>query len=159
MSTTHGILIALSSKRLALLQAEPETLEDVIEARHEDKIPGLLDLETHWETLDAALSGRGRDAVLGDAVLARTGTPLDVDTAFESARVLAPERVAEIAAKLAEVPAGTVRERVLQLAAVRAPGKGGSDKIAAALEALFAELVALYADAAKSQQSMLALLV
>jgi hypothetical protein len=33
MASTHSILIALSSKRLALLESDPETLEDVVEAR------------------------------------------------------------------------------------------------------------------------------
>ena len=45
MATAHAILIALSSKRLALLESEPDTLEDVVEARHEEPIPGLLDFE------------------------------------------------------------------------------------------------------------------
>lgn len=159
MSTAHAILIALSSKRLALLESDPETLEDVVEARHEEAIPGLLDLQTHWETLDMVLSGRGRDEILGDALLARSGKRLNVDTAFEQARVLSPQRVAEIASKLAEVPETVIGERYRQLAEAKAPGKPASAKVLAQLEALFAELVALYAEAAKARQSMLALLV
>lgn len=159
MSTAHAILIALSSKRLALLESEPETLEDVVEARHEEPIPGLLDLKTHWETLDMLVSGRGRDEVLGDAFLARTGKRLDVDTAFEQARVLSPQRVSEIAQKLTALPATLVAERFKQLAEAKAPGKPASPKQLAELEALFAKVVALYSDAAKSKQSMLALLV
>ena len=151
MATTHhGILIALSSKRLALLESEPDTLEDVVEARHEDKIPGLLDLGTHWETLDTVLSGRGRDELLGDVLLARSGKPLAVDNAFELAMVLAPQRVAEVAAKLGELSASEFRERATQL---------GKTKSLPALEALFAQIVALYTEATKSRQSMLALLV
>src|SRR5215217_8055613 len=104
MATTHyGILISLSAKRLALLESEPDTLEDVVEARHEDAIPGLLDLKTYWETLDMIMSGRGRDEILGDVLLARSGKNLSVDNAFESARVLSPQRVAEISAKLNEL--------------------------------------------------------
>jgi hypothetical protein len=159
MSTTHGILIALSSKRLALLESEPETLEDVIEARHEDAIPGLLDMQTHWETLDMLVSGRGRDPVLGDAFLARSGKPLSVDTAFEQALVLSPTRVAEVAAKLAEVPAALVKERFTQLAEAKTPGKPANAKQLAAIEGLFQQIVALYSEAAKSKQSMLAVLV
>lgn len=159
MSTAHAILIALSSKRLALLESEPETLEDVVEARHEEPIPGLLDLKTHWETLDMLVSGRGRDEVLGDAFLARTGKRLDVDTAFEQARVLSPQRVSEIAQKLTALPTTLVAERFKQLAEAKAPGKPASPKQVAELEALFAKVVALYSDAAKSKQSMLALLV
>ena len=114
-TSTHGILIALSSKRLALLESEPETLEDVVEARHEGSIPGLLDLKTLWEALDMIMSGRGRDEILGDALLARTGKNLDVDTAFEQARVLSPQRVSEVAGKLAELSPAAFRERATQL--------------------------------------------
>jgi hypothetical protein len=159
MPTAHAILIALSSKRLTLLESDPETLEDVVEARHEEPIPGLLDLKTHWETLDTILSGRGRDETLGDALLARTGKRLDVDTAFEQARVLSPQRVAEISTKLAEVPSTLVSERFKQLAEAKSPGKPANAKQLAELEDLFAKIVALYAEAAKSKQSMLALLV
>jgi len=151
MATTHhGILISLSSKRLALLESEPDTLEDVVEARHEDKIPGLLDLGTHWETLDTVLSGRGRDDLLGDVLLARSGKPLSVDNAFELAMVLSPQRVAEVSSKLAELTGEAFRERATQL---------GKTKSLTQLEALYAQIVALYAEAAKSRQSMLALLV
>lgn len=150
MASTHGILIALSSKRLALLESEPETLEDVVEARHEDAIPGLLDLKTDWETLDMIVSGRGRDEVLGDALLARSGKDLSVDTAFEQARVLAPQRVAEVAAKLSALPAATLRERAQQL---------GKTKNLDQLIGLYTQVVTLYADAAKARQSMLAILV
>jgi hypothetical protein len=150
MATTHGILIALSSKRLALLESDPETLEDVVEARHEDAIPGLLDLKTLWEPLDMIVSGRGRDEVLGDALLARTGKNLSVDTAFEQARVLSPQRVAEVAAKLAALPVATLRERATQL---------GKTKELEPLVALYSEIVTLYTEAAKAKQSMLAILV
>ena len=149
-TTTHGILIALSSKRLALLESEPETLEDVVEARHEDAIPGLLDLQTHWETLDMLLSGRGREEILGDAILARTGKRLSVDTAFEQARVLSPQRVAEVAAKLAGVSVATLKERAQQL---------GKAKELDALVDLYEQILDLYADAVKGKQSMLCLLV
>ncbi len=150
MATPHGILIALSSKRLALLESEPETLEDVIEARHEDAIPGLLDLKTHWETLDMIMSGRGREEILGDALLARTGKDLSVDTAFEQARVLSPQRVIEVSAKLAELPSATLKERATQL---------GKTKELDQLITLYKQVVMLYADAAKAKQSMLCLLV
>jgi hypothetical protein len=150
MATTHGILIALSSKRLALLESEPDTLEDVVEARHEDAIPGLLDLKTYWESLDMIMSGRGRDEVLGDALLALSGKNLSVDNAFEHARVLSPQRVAEVAAKLDELPVATLKERAQQL---------GKAKDVEQLVALYSQIVALYTGAAKAKQSMLCLLV
>ena len=80
-------------------------------------------MATHWETLDMIVSGRGRDPVLGDAFLARSGKPLSVDTAFEQALVLGPARVAEIAAKLAEVPEKIVRERYAQLHEAKSPAR------------------------------------
>jgi Domain of unknown function (DUF1877) len=159
MSTAHAILIALSSKRLTLLESEPEMLEDVVEARHDEPIPGLLDLKTHWETLDLLLSGRGREEILGDALLARTGKRFDAGDAFEQAKVLSPGRVAEIAAKLADVPKDLVAERFKQLAEAKTPGKAASTKAVAEMDALFGKIVELYAEAAKAKQSMLALLV
>jgi hypothetical protein len=159
MSTAHNILISLSSKRLTLLESEPETLEDVVEARHDEPIPGLLDLKTHWETLDMLLSGRGRDEILGDVLLARTGKRFDAGDAFEQAKLLSPARVAEVAAKLAETSKDMVLERFKQLAEAKSPGKPVNPKAIAELESLFGKLVALYADAAKNKYSMLAILV
>jgi hypothetical protein len=159
MSTAHAILISLSSKRLALLESEPETLEDVVEARHDEPIPGLLDLKTHWETLDLLLSGRGRDEILGDALLARSGKRFDAGDAFEQAKVLSPARVAEVAEKLADFPAASVSERFKQLAEAKTPGKPANPKALAEIDALYAKIVALYTEAAKGKQSMLALLV
>ena len=159
MPAPHAILLALSQKRLTLLESEPETLEDVVEARHDEEIPGLLDLKTHWETLDTLISGRGRDEVLGDAFLARSGKRLAVDTAFEQARVLSPARVAEIARKLAEVPETLIAERFKALAEAKSPGKPANAKQLAELEDLFDDVVDLYEDAAKAKQSMLALLI
>ncbi len=159
MPTPIAILIALSSKRLTLLESEPETLEDVVEARHEEEIPGRLDLKTHWETLDTLVSGRGRDEILGDAFLARSGKRLAVDTAFEQARVLSPARVAEIAKKLAEVPESLVTERYKALHEAKSPGKPVNAKVLAELLELFLDVVDLYEDAAEAKQSMLALLI
>lgn len=159
MSTAHAILISLSAKRLTLLESEPETLEDVVEARHDEPIPGLLDLKTHWETLDLLLSGRGRDELLGDVLLARTGKRFDAGDAFEQAKLLSPPRVAEVAAKLAEFPKDTLIERFKQLAEAKTPGKPANPKAVAELDALFDKIVVLYADAAKNKQSILSILV
>ena len=105
----HAILITMSPKRLAQCQEDPDTLADVVEARLETEIPGLLDLGTAWNALDALLSDGGKDAVLGDAVLARSGEPFDSD--FKSARLLTPARVAEIAKKLEALKPATVLGR------------------------------------------------
>ena len=159
MATPHAILIALSPKRQALLESEPETLEDVVEARHEEPIPGLLDLQTHWETLDTLISGRGRDEVLGDALLARTGKRFNAGDAFEQAKLLSPQRVAEVSTKLAAFSKETVLERFKQLMEAKSPGKPVPPKAVAQLEDLYGKIVALYADAAKNKQSILALLL
>src|SRR5438445_13701327 len=103
----HGILITCSTKRLAQLEEDPETLEDVVDARDETAIPGLLDLGSAWDALDILLSDRGRDALLGDTVLARTGRELE-EVAFDHARLLAPPRVAEVAKALAALPGNLV---------------------------------------------------
>jgi hypothetical protein len=142
----HAILITMSTKRLAQIQEDPETLADVVEARHETPIPGLLDLGTAWSQLDALLSDAGKDAVLGDAVLARTGEPFDSD--FKSARLLAPARVAEIAKKLEVMKPATVLGR-----------HAGDPEEREALGVLIKQLVSLYSGAAKAKHSLLALLV
>jgi hypothetical protein len=143
----HGILITCSTKRLAQLEEDPETLEDVIDARDETQIPGLLDLGSAWEVLDALLSDRGKNALLADAVLARSGRELDVS--FDEARLLAPPRVAEVAKALAALPPGLVADRC----------KGQDPEDIEALQIILKQVVALYQDAAKQKHSMLALRV
>ena len=142
----HALLITMSSKRLALIQEDPDALSDVVEARHEQEIPGLLDLGTAWNALDALLSEGGKDTVLGDAVLARSGEPFDSD--FKSARLLAPARVAEIAKTLG----------ALKIKALAAKHDGDAEE-REALEVLVKRVVALYSSAAKQKHSILALLV
>lgn len=142
----HAILITMSPKRLAQIQEDPDTLADVIEARHETAIPGLLDLGTAWSQLDALLSDAGKDAVLGDAVLARTGEPFDSD--FKSARLLTATRVAEVAKKLEGMKAATVLGR-----------HSGDAEEREALALLLKQLVSLYLGAAKAKHSLLAVLV
>ena len=144
----HGILISCSQKRISQLEEDPETLEDVVDARTETQIPGLLDLGSSWDALDLLLSARGKDAVLGDVVLARTGRELD-DVAFEEARLIPPPRVAEVAKALAALPANVIAERC----------KGGDPEDIEALQIIFKRVVQLYQDAAKQKHSMLALRV
>ena len=144
----HGILISCSQKRISQLEEDPETLEDVVDARTETQIPGLLDLGSSWDALDLLLSQRGKDAVLGDAVLARTGREL-ADVAFEEARLIPPPRVAEVAKALAALPANIIAERC----------KGGDPEDIEALQIIFKRVVQLYQDAAKQKYSMLALRV
>ena len=154
----HGVLISCSSKRLAQLEEDPETLDDVLEARHETQIPGLLDVGSAWDALDVIVSERGKDGLLGDVILGRTGRELDIDGDFESARLLVPARVAEVATKLEALAASHVKDRYGSLAAAKAHGNVGAkpdDEERDALEMLFRQIVALYKDAAKQKQSML----
>ena len=142
----HAILITMSPKRLAQCQEDPDTLADVVEARLETEIPGLLDLGTAWNALDALLSDGGKDPVLGDTVLARSGEPFDSD--FKSARLLTPSRVAEIAKKL----------EAMKPAAVLGRHTGDAEE-REALEVLIKRVIALYSAAAKAKHSLMALLV
>ena len=142
----HAILITMSPKRLAQCQEDPDTLADVVEARLETEIPGLLDLGTAWNALDALLSDGGKDPVLGDTVLARSGEPFDSD--FKSARLLTPSRVAEIAKKLEAMKPATVLGR-----------HTGDAEEREALEVLLKRVIALYSAAAKAKHSLMALLV
>lgn len=142
----HAILITMSPKRLAQIQEDPDTLADVVDARHETEIPGLLNLGTAWNALDALLSDGGKDTVLADAVLARSGEPFDSD--FRSARLLTAGRVAEIAKKLEGLKPATLLAR-----------HDGDDEEREALEVLLKRVITLYSAAAKSKQQLLALLV
>jgi len=158
----YGVMITLSPKRLAQIESDPETLEDVLEARHETEIPGLLDLGVTWDALDVILSDRGKDAVLGDAVLARSGRPLDVDGSFQSARVLDAKRVAEVAKKLESLAPAHVKERYPTLAAAKVHGKLGAkhdEEEREGLEIIAKRVVALYKDAAKQNHQMLVMIV
>jgi hypothetical protein len=153
-----GIMITLSPKRLAVLEEDPETLIDVVEAREEQKIPGLLDLGNAWDALDFMLSERGKDALLGDAVLGRSGRKFGDG----SARVLGPARVAEIAKRLDTLDPAHVDSRYPALAAAKAHANVGAepdDEERDALQLLLSRIVALYKDAAHQQHSMLLLLL
>lgn len=169
-----AILCSLSPKRLAMIQEDPEVVIDLIDARHEDEIPGLLDLGNTWHALDVLL-GEGKNALLGDAVLARSGEKLPGSA---KAKLLSPERVVEIAKALAALPATHVRDKFKTLAGKGVHGKYGDDagtdddtaylrekvskrtveEISELSEAL-QSLTVLYQEAAKTKQSMLMVIV
>src|SRR5260221_8503771 len=154
----YGVLITLSPKRLAQLEEDPDTLSDVLEARHEGEIPGLLDIGKTWDALDVIVSDRGKDAVLGDTVLGRSGRNLDAEGDFDSARVLAPARVAEIAAKLEALAPTHVKDRYAALATSNVHGNFGAkpdEEERVGLEIVLRRVIALYKEAAKQKQSML----
>ncbi|HTR50529.1 MAG TPA: DUF1877 family protein [Kofleriaceae bacterium] len=170
----YAVLCTLSDKRLAQLEEEPGLLGELLLACHDTEIPGLLYLDKAWDALDLLISDRGKDPVLKDAVLARTGRHLRASTAFGPAQVLGPERVREIAAALAKLPADLVRQRYSRILGAELHGGYGSaiaapddvkyvrDKIRetqereiAELERKLAMLVALYARAAAAGHAMM----
>ncbi len=103
----QGILCALSDKRRAMLEDDPELFSAVLSARHEEQVPGLLDLDRSWHALDVLL-GEGEDAVLGDAVLGRRGRSFGPSLAFGRPKLLEPPRVVEVAGALSALPKDTV---------------------------------------------------
>jgi hypothetical protein len=174
----HAVLCTLSAKRLAQLEEDPDLLSELLAARRETAIPGLIDVGKTWEALDILISDRGKEPVLRDALLARTGQKMRASGAFGPARMLAPERVAEVAAALAALPAGVVRQRYPRLAGrdvhggygreVAAPddSKFLRDKVGqtqaveiAELEAALSKLRLLYLRAAEAGHAMMTIVV
>ncbi|MDQ3369700.1 MAG: YfbM family protein [Myxococcota bacterium] len=169
-----AILCSLSAKRLAMLEEDPEVLQDLLDARHESEIPGLLDLGNTWHALDVLL-GEGKSAVLGDAVLLRSGTRM---AGAAKARLIAAARVADVAKALAALPATHVRDKFKTLAGKSVHGNYGDDggmeddtaylrekvekrqilEVKELSEALLS-LTVLYTEAAKGKHSMLMVIV
>lgn len=169
-----AILCSLSPKRLAMIQEDPEVVTDLVDARHESEIPGLLDLGNTWHALDVLL-GEGKNALLGDAVLARTGEKLP---GAAKAKLLAPARVAEIAKALTGLTPTHVKDKFKSLAGKQVHGGYGDDqgaeddteylrekvskKQAAEVKELSEALIsltALYTEAAKTKYSILMVIV
>ncbi len=158
------LLCTLSAKRLALLQEDPEIFEELVESRHESEIPGLLDLGNAWDALDFLLSDRGRDELLGDAILARKGQRLRAKGAHGPPRVLAPARVRQISAALAKLPPDVLEARYSSLQGKEIHGKYGQVQATQArelaeLEAVLRAVVDLYARAAIEGHSVMSAIV
>jgi hypothetical protein len=173
-----AILCSLSEKRLAMIEQEPDLLEELLEVRFSGTIPGLLDLGRSWDALDVLLSARGRDPVLGDAILARSGRTMRAKAAFGPAQLLSPERVVEVSEALDKLPAGVIRARYPDLKGLTVHGDYGQETASsgdgkyirqvvrekqenevAELEARLKKLVALYRRAAKEGQAMMSVVV
>lgn len=174
----QAILCTLSSKRLDLLQDDPEILDELLESRHESEIPGLLDLGKAWDALDVLIADRGKEPVLGDVILARKGQKLRAQGPYGPPRVLTPARVRQIAAALAKLPPDFIRTRYPSLQgqevhgrygqAVSAPDASKSvrekaqaqqERELAELEGLFRDVTALYGRAAIEGHSMMSVIV
>jgi hypothetical protein len=122
-----GIVCRLSPKRLDLLREEPDLLSEVILERHDTRIPGLVDLGKTWDALDVLLSDRGGDALLGDAVLGRTGLAFGPALGHGRPRLLSPDRVVEVARALQALDDDLVRARYPLLARKTIHGDYGQD--------------------------------
>jgi hypothetical protein len=116
-----ALLCSLSPKRLALIEEDPDVLTELLEARAEQEIPGLLDLGNTWHALDIML-GDGKDEVLADTLVARNGKKLKAGAAHGKARMIPAARVAEIAKALSELPTTLVKDRYGQLYRRLRPG-------------------------------------
>jgi hypothetical protein len=168
------ILCALSAKRRAALEEDPTLFSDVLD---EGDVPGLLDLDKTWDALDVMLSDRGADALMGDALLARSGARSPVWAGYGPGRVLAPARVTEVAAALSALPDTFVRDRYPALLFKDAYGNYGQETCAdddvkfikdsvlkirseeaAELEAMLRRVIALYQRAAAAGHAMLSLM-
>lgn len=135
----HGlVLCALSKKRLELLETEPELVDDLLDARHEQPVPGLLDLGRKGDGLVKLLSTGTPE--LGDALLARSGVEVD----GQPARVLRAGEVKRLSIALSAVHPRWIQERV---DAIGPAGRG--------LAEAFAAVQKLYAEAATRDDSML----
>jgi hypothetical protein len=157
-----AVLCTLSPKRLALLQEEPEVLEELLDSRHDSDIPGLLDLGKAWDALDRILSEGGKDPVMADAILARKGQKLRAPGAYGPPRVLAPARVRQISTALANLPAELVPSRYPSLQGQEVHGnygQGRQEKELAELTQLLRAVVELYASAAREGHSMMSVIV
>jgi uncharacterized protein DUF1877 len=172
-----ALLCSLSPKRVTLLEEDPEVLQELIEARHEQEIPGLLDLGKTWHALDIML-GDGKDVVLSDALVARSGKKLKAGGKHGNARLIGAGRVAEIAKALAALPATLVEERYTALHGKTVHGGYGQDAVSdddkewlrdkiqkqqakeiAELTEALAKVVELYTKAAAAKHSMMSVII
>lgn len=132
------VLCAMSKKRLELLESEPELVDDLLDARHEQAVPGLLDLGRKGGSLVKLLSTGTTE--LGDALLGRTG----VDVDGQAARVIRAGEVKRLSTALSAVHPRWIQERV---DAIGTAGRG--------LAEAFAQVQKLYAEAATRDDAML----
>ena len=139
------VLCSLSKERLKLLSGEPELIADILDSRHEQTVPGLVDLGAAGLELADLLEDATRlpavATTLLEALLARQGHPLD--EAFD-ARILPAADVLRIATSLQAPDAAKVVERL--------------DGASPAHLKCFQMMRQLYAEAAKRKDAMLVIL-
>jgi hypothetical protein len=133
------VLCALSRKRLEMIEEDPSVVDELLEARFEQEIRGLLDLGPRGGVLAKVLSTGGPDLL--DALLARTGK----ERPGMAGKLLAPGDVKRIAKALAGVDATWIDERCKTVGGEKAKG----------LHDAFRQVQTLYVDAASREDAML----
>lgn len=123
----NAVLCTLSSARLAKIEATPALIQELLEARHDTKIPGLLDLGKTWDALRIVIEGDRAEGPIADAIVARSGRQLGPRMAYGRARVLDARRVSEVAAALDALPEGLVDARYTALGAREVHGGWGKE--------------------------------
>jgi hypothetical protein len=146
-------LCPLSAKRLAMIEADTDLVSDL----DEETVPDLLDLGPEGFELDAILLFTGRDKVVRDAVFAQTGR--DLAEAGEGIRVHTPERVAEVHAALAKLPADTIARHYEAARRALGPKLTAGPAAIERFTQLFERLRAVYATANASGFGMLTFMV
>lgn len=174
----YGVLCTLSPKRRAQLTGEPDLIEEIIHARHEEPIPGLLDIGKAWDALSRMLGGPERQSIAADAVLGRIGRPFGPELSYGPARLIEPKDVARVAEALPDDPAALVEKCYPALLGTDVHGGYGRDVIAKGdsafvkkameagqkgeieeLTATLEKVVDLYRKAAKEGHAMLVAIV
>ena len=134
------VLCALSRKRLEMIEEDPAVVDELLEARFEQEIRGLVDLGPRGGVLAKVLSTGGVPELL-DALLARSGK----ERPGMAGKLLAATDVKKIAKALASVDHAWIDARCKEV---------GGDKARGLLDA-FRELQTLYVDAAARDDAML----
>ena len=145
-------LCPLSAKRLALLEEDPELVNELTE----DAVPDMVDLGANGFALDGILLFAGKDSAIRDAVFAHSGRQLG--DAGHSMRVHTAARVVEVHEALEALPEGVIA-RHYESARKAIPQLERGPAAIALFEQLFEQLRAVYADAAASGRGMLTFLV
>lgn len=140
------ILCALSAKRLAQLKEEASLAADLLEARHEQTIKGLLDLGSRGAALVKAFTRSDAAEVVADAVRGRSGAVLEGLPEGMTARVISNEEVVRIANALDAQSETLVKDRCAAAGAALGEPKLGHG---------YKAMRELYRKAATSGESML----
>lgn len=145
-------LCPLSAKRLALLEEDPELVNELTE----DAVPDMLDLGPDGFALDGILVFAGRSSAIRDAVFAHGGHQLGEPG--NTARVHSAARVVEIHEALEALPEDVIARHYEEAKRAVAQLESGFASLTH-LTRLFEDLRAVYAKAAVDRQGMLTFLV